>query len=85
MKQKITILYHDDMLAVAIKPAGVLSQPDRTGEDSMTEFLKEQLGNDVFPVHRLDRAVGGVMVFAMTRAIAGKLSALIGSDSFEKE
>ena len=85
MKQKITILYHDDMLAVAVKPAGVLSQPDRTGEDSMTEFLKEQLGTDVFSVHRLDRAVGGVMVFAMTRAVAGKLSALIGSDSFEKE
>ena len=81
----IKILYKDDMLAVAVKPAGVLSQPDRTGEDSMVTLLKAQLGRDVFPVHRLDRAVGGVMIFAMTKSAAGKLSALVTSDAFEKE
>ena len=68
MKDMIRILYKDDMLAVAVKPAGVLSQPDRTGEDSMVTLLKVQLGQEVFPVHRLDRAVGGVMLFAMTKS-----------------
>ena len=77
MKDMIRILYKDDMLAVAVKPAGVLSQPDRTGEDSMITLLKAQLGREVFPVHRLDRAVGGLMIFAMTKAAAGKLSALL--------
>ena len=81
----IRILYKDDMLAVAVKPAGVLSQPDRTGEDSMVTLLAAQLGREVFPVHRLDRAVGGLMVFAMTKSAAGKLSALVTSDAFEKE
>jgi len=85
MIDMIRILYKDDMLAVAVKPAGVLSQPDRTGEDSMVTLLKAQLGREVFPVHRLDRAVGGVMVFAMTKAAAGKLSSLMGSELFEKE
>lgn len=85
MSDTIKILYKDDMLAVAVKPCGVLSQPDRTGEPSMTELLAAQLGKDIFPVHRLDRAVGGVMVFAMTRAAAGKLSALLGTETFEKE
>ena len=85
MKDMIRILYKDDMLAVAVKPAGVLSQPDRTGEDSMVTLLKAQLGREVFPVHRLDRAVGGLMIFAMTRQAAGKLSALVTSDAFEKE
>ena len=85
MKDMIRILYKDDMLAVAVKPAGVLSQPDRTGEDSMVTLLKAQLGREVFPVHRLDRAVGGVMLFAMTKSAAGKLSALVTSDLFEKE
>ena len=85
MSGMIRILYKDDMLAVAVKPAGVLSQPDRTGEDSMVSLLKAQLGREVFPVHRLDRAVGGVMLFATTRSAAGKLSALVTSDGFEKE
>ena len=81
----IKILYKDEMLAVAVKPAGVLSQPDRTGEDSMVTLLKAQLGREIFPVHRLDRAVGGVMVFATTKSAAGKLSALMQTDLFEKE
>ncbi|MBQ8496533.1 MAG: RluA family pseudouridine synthase [Clostridia bacterium] len=85
MNETIKILYQDDMLAVVVKPVGVLSQSDRTGELSMTELLAAQLGKDIFPVHRLDRAVGGVMVFAMTKAAAGKLSALLGTDAFEKE
>ena len=85
MNETIKILYQDEMLAVAVKPCGLLSQPDRTGEPSMTVLLAEQTGKEIFPVHRLDRAVGGVMVFAMTRAAAGKLSALLGTDTFEKE
>ena len=51
----------------------------------MVTLLKAQLGREVFPVHRLDRAVGGLMIFAMSKAAAGKLSALVTSDSFEKE
>ena len=85
MKETIKILYQDATLAVAVKPAGILSQPDRTGEDSMISLLGAQLGKEVFPIHRLDRAVGGVMVFAMTKAMAGKLSGMVGTDSFEKE
>lgn len=85
MKEMLQILYKDETLAVAVKPAGVLSQPDRTGEDSMITLLTEQLGREVFPIHRLDRAVGGVMVFAMTKSAAGKLSGMVGTDAFEKE
>ena len=85
MNGMIKILYKDETLAVAVKPAGVLSQPDRTGEDSMVTLLKTQLGREVFPVHRLDRAVGGLMIFALSKAAAGKLSALVTSDAFEKE
>jgi len=85
MMNTIQILYQDATLAVAVKPAGILSQPDRTGEDSMISLLTAQLGKEVFPIHRLDRAVGGVMVFAMNKAAAGKLSGMMGTDAFEKE
>ncbi len=82
---ELHILYHDKYLAVAVKPAGVLSQPDRTGDKAMTDLLKEALGCTVFPVHRLDRAVGGVMVYALTKETAGKLSAVVGEERFRKE
>ena len=82
MKNTIRILYKDETLAVAVKPSGLLSQPDRTGEDSMISLLAEQLGREVFPIHRLDRAVGGVMVFALTKPAAGKLSGMVGRASF---
>ncbi len=82
---EISVLYHDEHLAVAVKPAGVLSQPDRTGEDSMVEYVAKALGREAYPVHRLDRAVGGVMVFALTKQAAGKLCGMVGSDAFSKE
>ena len=81
----IKILYKDKHLVIAVKPAGVLSQPDRTGDAAMTDILAEKVGVEVFPVHRLDRTVGGVMVYALTKEAAGKLSAIVGSDSFRKE
>ncbi len=82
---KPNVLYQDKFLVIAIKPAGVLSQPDRTGDPAMTDLLEETLGAPIFAVHRLDRAVGGVMVFARTKETAGKLSAVLGSDAFRKE
>ena len=85
MNKTVKILYQDNMLVVTVKPCGVLSQSDRTGEPSMVELLAAQTGKEIFPVHRLDRAVGGVMMFAFTRAMAGKLSAMLGTENFQKE
>lgn len=81
----IKILYKDKHLVIAVKPAGVLSQPDKTGDPAMTDILAEKVGTEVFPVHRLDRMVGGVMVYALTKESAGKLSGIVASDSFQKE
>ena len=78
----IEMLYEDPQLAVCVKPVGVLSQCD--GEKDMVALLKEQLGGEVFPVHRLDRNVGGVMVFARQAKAAASLSAQIQQGSFVK-
>ena len=78
----IEILYEDKDVAVCVKPVGVLSQCD--GEKDMVALLKEQLGGEVFPVHRLDRNVGGVMVFARQAKAAASLSAQIQQGSFVK-
>ncbi len=79
------ILYKDEHLLLVEKPAGVLSQANAAGGDSLPQRLEEQ-GVPVLPVHRLDRATGGVMVYARTPKAAAKLSTLVGQhDTFCKE
>ena len=51
----------------------------------MPLLLRERLGGDVFPVHRLDVNVGGVMVFARTKQAAAVFSRLIQEGSFQKQ
>ncbi len=66
------------------KPAGVLSQTDAAGGDSLPRRL-EELGTAVLTVHRLDRDTGGVMVFARTRKAAAVLSKTVGQhEIFQK-
>ena len=79
----IKILFQDKALAVCLKPPGVLSQ-DGAGE-TLPTLLREQLGCDIFPVHRLDREAGGVMVYAKTSRAAGALSAAMTRGEFQKK
>nr|WP_090573521.1 RluA family pseudouridine synthase [Paenibacillus sp. OV219] len=88
----LPVLYEDNHLLAVIKPPGILSQADDTGEPDMVTLLKEDLkarygkpGN-VFVglVHRLDRPVGGAMLFAKTSKAAGRLSESVRSRSFDK-
>lgn len=85
MTGPIKILYSDAEIAVAVKPQGVPSQSDYTGDAAMPALLSEQLGRPVFPVHRLDRAVGGVMIFACGRRAAAKLCAGMSEGDAVKE
>ena len=79
----VHILYQDKELAVCRKPTGLLSQ-DGPG-DTLPSLLRAQLGGEIFPVHRLDREAGGVMVFARTSRAAGALSGAISRGEFRKE
>lgn len=79
------ILYKDDRIVVCIKPAGVLSTDEPGG---MPELLREALGEPsavIRSVHRLDRAVSGVMVYARTKRAASDLSEQIRNRQFHKE
>lgn len=79
----ITVLYEDRHLVVCVKPAGVLSQD--AGEGSLPGLLRAQL-KEVYlgVVHRLDREVGGVMVYARTPAAAAALSRAVQERALEK-
>lgn len=73
------ILYSDRELVVCVKPVGL---------DSETEVpmgLKEALGGEIFPLHRLDKNVGGVMVYGRTKSAAAALSKIIQEGQMVKE
>ena len=73
------ILYSDNHLIVCIKPVGL----DSEGE--VPARLKEQFSGEIFPLHRLDKNVGGVMVYARTKAAAAELSKAIQNGDMVKE
>ncbi|MCQ2419222.1 MAG: RluA family pseudouridine synthase [Clostridia bacterium] len=80
----IEVLYSDEQIIVAIKPAGLLSQSD-SAENGMEKLLSEQLSGRVYPVHRLDQPVCGVMVYARTKTAAASLSKQIADGSVRKQ
>lgn len=73
------ILFHDKDLAVVVKPVGLESQA------AVPKALEERLGGMFYPVHRLDLNVGGVMVYARTKAAAAALSRAIQENTMVKE
>ena len=93
MKNNLNILYEDNHVIVVVKPANVLSQGDSTKDKDLHTMVKEYIkekynkpGNVyVGLVHRLDRPVGGVMVFAKSSKAASRLSEAIKShNGFDK-
>lgn len=89
---KIKVLYEDNHLIAAYKPSGILTQPDKSrDEDLMTavkKYLKEKYkkSGNVFLglVHRLDRPVSGIVLFAKTSKGASRLSKQFREGAIEK-
>ena len=75
----MTILYSDRDIAVCIKPVGLDSEAE------VPVKLKELLSGEVYPIHRLDKNVGGVMVYARTKQAAAALSRLVQEGRMVKE
>lgn len=89
---EIKIIFEDNHLLVVEKPPNILSQGDETGDLDMLTLLKQDIKvryhkpGDVYLglVHRLDRPVGGTMVFARTSKAASRLSDQIRRGNFKK-
>ena len=92
MKSNINVIYEDNHLLVVEKPINIPVQEDSSKDKDLLTMLKEYLkikyskpGNVYLGlVHRLDRPVGGVMVFAKTSKAASRLSNQIREDKFNK-
>lgn len=75
----MNVLYSDTGIVAAVKPVGLDS------EQEFPDALKEMLGGEIYPVHRLDKNVGGVMVYARTKKAAADLSRAVQSGEMVKE
>ena len=73
------ILYSDREIVVCVKPVGLDS------EHQVPEAIIQELGGTVFPIHRLDKNVGGVMVYARTKGAAAALSKVVQEGTMVKE
>lgn len=73
------ILYSDNNIAVCVKPVGLDSEAE------VPAALKEALGGEIFPIHRLDKNVGGVMVYARRSQAAASLSKAVQEGTMVKE
>lgn len=88
----IKVIYEDNHLLVVEKPVNILSQGDDTNDKDMVNLLKQYIkekynkpGNVYIGlVHRLDRPVGGAMVFAKTSKAASRLSEQVRNKTFKK-
>lgn len=93
LMNKLNVLYEDNHVIVVVKPFNVLSQGDSTGDRSIMDDIKDYIkvkyhkpGNVYLGlVHRLDRPVGGVMVFARSSKAAARLTKCFSEHSVEKK
>jgi tRNA pseudouridine65 synthase len=71
----VSILYEDDEIVVVDKPRDIHVHPAKLSrrERSLQDILKDQRGTELYPAHRLDRPVGGILVIAKNSEIAGLL------------
>ena len=85
----VEILYENKELLVCIKPAGTLSEksdsPNSLPSLIEKEYLEKNTPISLFAVHRLDKEVSGVMVYAKSAGSAKELSAQIADRKFHKE
>lgn len=91
--KNVPILYEDNHVIVVVKPVNVLSQGDSTGDESLLDMVKKYIkdkyhkpGNVYLGlVHRLDRPVGGIMVFARSSKAASRLTKAFQEHSIVKK
>ena len=91
--KSLNVLYEDNHIIVVVKPFNVLSQGDSTGDISIMDMVKDYIkkkyhkpGNVYLGlVHRLDRPVGGIMVFARSSKAASRLTKAFQEHSITKK
>jgi tRNA pseudouridine65 synthase len=82
----LEILYQDEYYIAVHKPTGLFVHPTRLGpeEPSCMPMLRDQIGRWVYPVHRLDRATSGVLLFGLSSDAARRVAERFEDRSVDK-
>ncbi|MGC9422573.1 MULTISPECIES: tRNA pseudouridine(65) synthase TruC [Vibrio] len=83
----LEIIYQDDYLVAVNKPAGMLvhrSWLDKHETQFVMQMLRDQIGQHVYPLHRLDRPTSGVLVFALSSETAAMMMPMFAEHKMEK-
>ena len=86
--EPLEILYQDDYLVAINKPSGLLvhkSPIDKHETRFALQELRDQIGQYVYPVHRLDKPTSGVLLFALDREIVKVMSQCFRDNEVQKE
>lgn len=84
----IPVVYRDEHLVVVSKPSGMLvHKAERAPQETVVllQTLKQQLGQWLWPIQRLDRATSGLIAFALRKEVAAPLQRALGAESCRKE
>src|SRR3990172_1848946 len=85
--KSLPVLYQDEHLVAVNKPSGLLvhrSAIDRHEPENAMKIVRDQVGQWVFPVHRLDKSTSGVLVFALDRETARRMTLLFSDAKVSK-
>lgn len=83
----LSIIYQDEYLVAINKPSGLLvhrSMLDKHETQFAMQLLRDQIGQHVFPVHRLDRPTSGILVFALSSDMARRLGEQFSAQTIQK-
>ena len=86
-KPVLTILYQDDYIVAVDKPAGLFvhrSFMDKDEKYFALQLVRDQIGQYVYPLHRLDKPTSGVLLFALTKDVAQKMGQVFTEHAIEK-
>lgn len=87
VKPELDILYQDEYLVAVNKPAGLFVHRSYMDKDEIyfaLQLTRDQVGQYVYPVHRLDRPTSGVLLFALNPEIAGLMSEMFFKGTIQK-
>lgn len=79
----VKILFEDEHIIVCEKEVGMLSE-DSSSAESLPNALKVQTGSEIYTLHRLDKPVGGVIMYAKSKKSAAAFSRIIANNLLEK-
>lgn len=86
-EEELPILYRDEQIVVIDKPPGLLvhrSEIDRHETRFAIQILRNQIGQHVWPAHRLDRGTSGILLFGLSSAIASQLGRQFEAGTVDK-